>query len=113
LTFPDTGVRANRPVRGGESAAEGRRRDIVEGLGQCDEIGVGRVNDDVLGERAVVGESRLSLIGAHLRLPVGAVPADSTPTHEGDGDPPPELHRPHTDAEFDHHTGDFVAGHVR
>jgi len=45
------------------------RRPAVHRGQQADQVGVGRVEGDILGERAPVGEAALLLIGADLRVP--------------------------------------------
>ena len=75
----------DRAVGGGEAAAEPGRRVEADRLGQRDEVDVGPVERDELGERAPVREARLALAIADLLVAGGALLAVAARAHERDG----------------------------
>ena len=87
----DAGPADERAVGRGEPAAQARGGREVDRVGQGDEVGVGGVERDVLGERAPVREARLLLVGAHLRVARPAPLAPTAPAHERHGDPVADL----------------------
>ena len=75
----------DRAIGGGEAAAEAGRSVGADRLGQRDEVDVGPVERDELGEGAPVREARLALAIADLLVARGALLAVSARAHERDG----------------------------
>jgi hypothetical protein len=69
----------------GEATAEAGRRGEVHVVGEGDQVHVGRVQGDDLGEGAPVREARLLLVGADLRIAGEAPLAAPATAHEGHG----------------------------
>ena len=89
------------------------RRQRVDLVRQADEVDVGPVERDQLGERAPVREARLRLAVADLALPGAALlavaaRADERHGHALAGSPPP-----HAGADGLDDPGELVAGDVR
>ena len=103
----------HRAVGGGEAAAEAGRRHGADRVGQADEVDVGPVERDQLGERAPVREARLGLAVADLPLARGALLARPARAHERHGHALPGPPAPHVGADGLDHAGQLVPGHVR
>ena len=71
-----------RAVGGSEPAAKCSGRGILNDIGDCDQVGVSRMQGHVLGEGAPVRETRLGLVWAHLSLSVQAPLAGAAAAHE-------------------------------
>ena len=80
----------HRPVCRGHPAAQPGRRPRVEVVRQLDQVGVGGMDDDELGERPGVGEARLPLVRAHLAGAGHAHLAPAAGHDERRGDPAPD-----------------------
>ena len=87
LSWPNLCLRGERVERGGEPAAEHAGGDVVQLVGEPDQVEVGGADRDLLSERAGLGESRLGLIGTHLSLPRSAPFAAPTAHDERHCDP--------------------------
>ena len=100
------------PVRRGEPAPQRGRGGEVDVLGDGHEVRVGPVQGDVLGEGPPVGEPRLLLSGADLRVAGAAPLAPAAAADEGDGHPVPGAPAAHARPHRDDHPGQLVPGDV-
>ena len=107
------GVAGERPVGGGEPAAQAGRGDEVHGVRQRHQVRVRGVDGHPLGERPGAGEPRLSLVRAHLGVARPAVLTPAATAGERHRDPvsrpPPGHRRPG----LGDGPGQFVPGDVR
>ena len=71
----------------GEPASESDHGSGGQVLGHGHEVRIGLVDDDLIGPRTEMGEARLSLIGADLRVAGPAPAAASAAADEGHGHP--------------------------
>ena len=102
------------PVGGREPAAETRGGDRGHAVRQPDQVHVGVVDRDELGERPVVGEPRLALPLAHLLLAREARGARAARAHERHGDLRRRAPSDRTCApDLDDDPRQLVPGHVR
>ena len=110
---PNTRPGVQRPVGGGEPAAQCCGRGVVDDVGDRHQIGVGRVQADVFGEGTPVGETGLGLVRTDLRLTAATPFAGAAAAHERCGHAVADRPPPHVGAHRDHHPDEFVARHVR
>ena len=85
--------------RGREPAAQRRGLDVVERIGQGDEVGVGGVDRDELREGSPAGEPGLRLLQADVRVARRAQLARSAPAGERDRHPITNLPSRHARAD--------------
>ncbi len=83
---PGASLVHHRAERGGEAAAKACRRGIVDRVRQRDEIGLGKIDRHIVGERAPMGKARLELAGADLLVAGAALAAPAAAGDEGNGD---------------------------
>jgi hypothetical protein len=105
--------RGDRPVGGGEPAAQGGSGVEADILRQRDQVDLGVRDRHVLSERAPVVEARLQLPGADLLVAVPALLATAAGTDERHDHPLARLPAAHVRGDLDDSGGQFVAGHVR
>ena len=103
----------DRPVGGGETAAEPGSGDGVDPVGKPDEVGVGDLDHDPLGEGAPTGEPRLDLVGADVLGTLPAQLAAAAGVHEGCADPVARPEPGNRPADLGDDTRQLVAGDVR
>ncbi len=113
LPGPQPGVPGQRPVGGGEPAAQAGGGHGVHRVRQAHQVGVRGVDGHPLGERPGAGEPGLGLVRADLRLARPAVLTPAAAAGERHRDPvagPPAGHRR---ASLGDGPGQFVPGNVR
>ena len=113
LAGPDLPDLHHRPPGGGVAAAERGGGGEGQLPGQRDQVDVGGVQHDLLGERAPVREARLRLAQADLVVAGQARRAAAAGAHERDGDPVADPPPAYAVADRRHGAGQLVAGHVR
>ena len=104
---------SERPVGGGEPAAQAGRGHEVHGVRQRHQVRVRGVDGHPLGERPGAGEPRLGLVRAHLGVARPAVLTPAATAGERHRDPvarPPPGHRRPGQGDG---PGQFVPGDVR
>lgn len=109
----DLAVRGHGAERRRKTASEGRRGERVDALGKRDEVDVGGSDDDILRKGARMGEARLRLIRADVRV-AGEAPAASPASVDERGRHAialPETPNVRTDRRDD--AGELVTGDVR
>ena len=109
---PDAGTSTERAVGSGEPAAQSSRRRITDDFGDCDQVGVGSVQGHIFGERTPMGETRLGLVRAHLRLTVQAPLARAAAAHERCCHSVAYGPSSYVGADRDHYADQFVTGNV-
>jgi hypothetical protein len=104
---------AHRGERGHEAAAEARRLDEAEVLGEPHEVQVRARERDQLGERAPGREAGLEVLVAELRLAVAARVAPPAAAAERDRHAVADGEAVHLGAALRDHSGQLVPRHVR
>jgi hypothetical protein len=113
LPLAQPGVAGERPVGGGEPAAQAGRGDKVHGVRQRHQVRVRGMDGHLLGERPGAGEPGLGLIRADLGVARLAVLTPAATADERHRDPvarPPPGHRRPGPGDG---PGQFVPGDVR
>ena len=98
---------------GGVAASERCRCHEGHLVRQGDQVDVGRLQRDELGERAPVREARLGLPGAHLVVATQAGRAAAAGADERHGHPVADPPAPHLSPDCVDGAGQLVARHVR
>ncbi len=101
------------PERGRDAAPQSGGRHEGQAVGERDEVDVGGVQRDELGEGAAVGEAGLGLLRADLLLTCRADRAPAAGADERDGHPVPRPPAAHPVADRLDRARELVAGHVR
>lgn len=100
-------------IGGSEAAPQGRRLDSPDRLRHCDEVEIGSVDHDEVGERAGAGEPGLSLIRTHLGIAFSAVFTAAAAAYEWRGDSRTDSPASNLGPYLSDATDELVSGSVR
>ena len=101
------------PVRGGETAAQAGGGDRIDSLWQANQVRLGVVDGDVLGERPPVREAGLKLMVAYLVVSRDTLGADAAAADKGERHSVAALPLGYVRSDVLNHSGQLVARDMR